>query len=109
MRKRRFVHYAVVPLLTMGGCAQVGKLASTDLTNAALVAAHNGDAQGAACWVALSPVAQAIETAPTPGLASTIEADRLFAIATEAPTAPCNAVGGMVLSMVLRKALPLLP
>jgi hypothetical protein len=109
MRKRRFVHYAVVPLLTIGGCAQVGKLASTDLTNAAQVAAHNGDAQGAACWVALSPVASAIETAPSPGLASTIEADRLFAFATEGPSAPCNAVGGMILSMVLRKAVPLLP
>ena len=109
MRKRRFVHYAVVPLLTMGGCAQVGKLASADLTNAAQIAAHNGDAQGAACWAALSPVANAVETAPTPGLASTIEADRLFAFATEGPTAPCNAVGGMILSMVLRKAAPLLP
>ena len=48
-----------------------------------------------------------VETAPTPGLASTIEADRLFAFATEGPTAPCNAVGGMILSMVLRKAVPL--
>ena len=109
MRKRRFVYYAVVLLLTVGGCAQVGKLGSTDLTNAAQVAAHNGDAQGAACWVALTPVANAIETAPIPGLASTIEADRLFAFATEGPTAPCNAVGGMILSMVLRKAVPLLP
>jgi hypothetical protein len=109
MQKRRFVHYAIVPLLTMGGCAQVGKLASADLTNAAQLAADNGDVQGAACWAALSPIANAIETAPTPGLASTIEADRLFAIATEGPTARCNAVSGMIFSMVLRKALPLLP
>jgi hypothetical protein len=109
MRKRRFVHYAVVPVLTMGGCAQVGKLASTDLTNAAQEAADNGDAQGAACWAALNPVANGIETAPTPGLASTIEADRLFALATEGAAAPCNAVGGMILSMVLRKAVPVLP
>jgi hypothetical protein len=109
MRKRRFIHYAVVPLVAMGGCAQVSKLASTDLTNAAQVAAQNGDAQGAACWVALSPVASAIETAPTPGLASTIEADRLLAFATDGPTAPCNAVGGLILSMVLRKTVPLLP
>jgi hypothetical protein len=109
MRKRRFVHYAVVPLLTMSGCAQVGKLASADLTNAAQVAADNGDVQGAACWAALSPIANAIETASIPGLASTIEADRLFAIATEGPTAPCNAVSGMILSMVLRKAVPVLP
>jgi hypothetical protein len=109
MRKMRFVHYAVVPLLTMGGCTQVGKLASTDLTNAAQVAAHNGDAQGAACWVALRPVVSAIETAPAPGLASTIEADRLFAFATEGPTAPCNAVGSTILSMVLRRTVPLLP
>jgi hypothetical protein len=109
MQKRRIVHYAVVSLLTMGGCAQVGKIASTDLTNAAQLAAHNGDAQGAACWIALSPVASAIETAPTPGLASTIEADRLFAFATEGPTAPCNPVGGMILSIVLRRAPPLLP
>ena len=29
MRRRRFAHYAVVPLLAMGGCTQVGKLAST--------------------------------------------------------------------------------
>jgi hypothetical protein len=107
MRKRRFVHYAVVPFLAMGGCAQVGKLASTDLTNAAQVAGQNGDAQGAACWVALSPVASAVETSPTPGLASAIEADRLFAFATEGPNAPCNAVGGMILSMLLRKAVPL--
>jgi hypothetical protein len=109
MRKQRLFHYAVVPLMAMGGCAQVGTLASTDLTNAAQVAAQNGDAQGAACWIALSPVADAIETAPTPGLASTIEADRLLAFATDGPTAPCNAVGGMILSMVLRKAVPLLP
>jgi hypothetical protein len=109
MLKRRFVHYAIVPLLSMGGCAQVGKLASTDLTNAAQVATASGDVQGAACWVALNPVARAIETAPAPGLASTIEADRLFAIATEGSTAPCNAVGGMILSMVLRNAVPLLP
>jgi hypothetical protein len=108
MQKRRFVHYAVVPLLALGGCAQVGKLASTDLTYAAQLAAQNGDAQGAACWGALSPVAGAVEAAPTPGLASAIEADRLFAFATEGPSAPCNAVGGMILSMVLRKAVPLL-
>ena len=109
MLKRRLVHYAVVLLLTMCGCAQVGKLASTDLINAAQVATDNRDVQGVACWVALSPVANAIETAPTLGLASTIEADRLFAIATEGPTAPCNTVSGTIFSMVLRKAVPLSP
>jgi hypothetical protein len=109
MRKRRFVDYVAVPLVAMGGCAQVSKLASTDLTNAAQVAAQNGDAEGAACWVELTPVANAIETASTSGLASTIEADRLLAFATDGPTAPCNAVGGSILSMVLREAVPLLP
>jgi hypothetical protein len=109
MQKRPFVSYAFIPLLALSGCAEAGKLASADLTNAAQVANQSGDSQGAACWVALAPAANAIETAPKPGLASVIEADRLFASATQGPNAPCNAVGGMILSMVLRKAVPFLP
>ena len=109
MRRLLFFPSVCVPLLAVAGCAQVGKLAATDLTNAAQVATQGGDAQGAACWAALTPVADAIETAPKPGLASVIEADRLFASATQGPDAPCNAVGGMILSMVLRKAVPFLP
>ena len=109
MRKRPFVSYALMPLLVLSGCAEVGKLGAADLTNAAQVATQSGDPQGAACWVALTPAANAIETAPKPGLASVIEADRLFASAMQGPNAPCNAVGGMILSMVLRKAVPLLP
>jgi len=109
MRKRPFVSYTFIPLLALSGCAEVGKLAAADLTNAAQVATQSGDPQGAACWVALAPVADAIETAPNPGLASVIEADRLFATATQGPNAPCNAVGGMILSMVLRKTVPFLP
>jgi hypothetical protein len=109
MRKQRFLPYALIPLVALSGCAEVGKLAAGDLTNAAQVATQAGDPQGAACWMALSPVADAVETAPKPGLASLIEADRLFAFATVGPNAPCNAVGGMILSMVLRKAVPFLP
>jgi hypothetical protein len=109
MRKQRFLPYAFMPLVALAGCAEVGKLAAVDLTNAAQVATQAGDPQGAACWMALSPVADAVETAPKPGLASLIEADRLFAFATVGPSAPCNAVGGMILSMVLRKAVPFLP
>lgn len=109
MRKRRFVSYAFIPLLALSGCAEVGKLTAADLTNAAQVATQSGDPQGAACWIALAPVANAVETAPKPGLASVIEADRLFASATQGPNAPCNTVGGMILSMVLRKAVPFLP
>ncbi len=109
MRKLGFIFYVCVPLLVVAGCAQVGKLASTDLTNAAQAATQGGDPQGAACWAALTPLADAIETAPTPGLASVIEADRLFASATQGPNAPCNAVGGSILSMLLQKAVPLLP
>jgi hypothetical protein len=109
MGTRHVVHYAVLPLLAMGGCAHVGRLASTDLTYAATTAAQNGDPQGAACWTALIPVADTAETEPTPGLASVIEADRLLAFATEGPSAPCNAVGEMILSVVLRNAAPLLP
>jgi hypothetical protein len=109
MRKRPFVSYALMPLLVLSGCGEVGKLGSADLTNAAQVATQSGDPQGAACWVALTPVADAIETAPKPGLASVIEADRLFASATQGPNAPCNAVGGLILSMLLRKVVPFLP
>jgi hypothetical protein len=109
MRKLLFFPCVCIPLLAVSGCAQVGKLASADLTNAAQVATQSGDPQGAACWVALTPVANAIETAPKPGLASVIEADRLFAAATQGPSAPCNAVGGMILSMALRKTVPFLP
>ena len=109
MRKRPFVSYTFIPLLVLSGCAEVGKLASADLTNAAQVATHSGDPQGAACWVALTPVANAIETAPAPGLASIIETDRIFTAATQGPNAPCNAVGGLILSMVLRKTVPFLP
>jgi len=109
MRKRPFVSYTFIPLLALSGCAEVGKLAAADLTNAAQVAAQNGDPQGAACWVALSPVANAVETAPAPGLASVVETDRLFAAATQGPNAPCNAVGGLILSMLLRKTVPFLP
>jgi hypothetical protein len=109
MRKQRFLPYALIPLLALSGCAEGAKLAAADLTNAAQVAAQGGDAQGAACWMALGPVAGAVETAPKPGLASLIEADRLFEFATQGPTAPCNAVGGLILSMVLRKAVPFLP
>jgi hypothetical protein len=109
MRKRPFVSYAFIPLLALSGCAEVGKLTATDLANAAQVATQNGDPQGAACWVALTPVANAVETAPAPGLASVIETDRLFAAATQGPNAPCNAVGGLILSMLLQKTVPLLP
>jgi hypothetical protein len=109
MRKKCFLPYALIPLLALSGCAEVGKLATADLTNAAQVATQGGDQQGASCWMALGPVAGAVETAPKPGLASLIEADRLFEFATSGPNAPCNAVGGMILSMVLRKAVPFLP
>jgi hypothetical protein len=109
MRKRPFVSYAFIPLLALSGCAEVGKLTAADLTNAAQVATQNGDPQGAACWVALTPVANAVETAPAPGLASVIETDRLFAAATQGPNAPCNAVGGLILSMLLQKIVPLSP
>ena len=108
MRKLFFTSICI-PLLAVSGCAEVGKLAANDLTNAAQVATQGGDPQGAACWVALAPVAGAIETAPKPGLASVVEADRLFASATQGPNAPCNAVGGLILSMFLQKALPFLP
>jgi hypothetical protein len=109
MRKQRFLPYALIPFLALSGCAEVGKLAAADLTNAAQVAIQGGDPQGAACWMALAPAAGAVETAPKPGLASLIEADRLFAFATMGPNAPCNAVGGLILSMVLQKAVPFLP
>jgi hypothetical protein len=109
MRKLRFLPYALIPFFALTGCTEVGKLASADLINAAQVANQGGDQQGAACWMALGPVAGAVETAPKPGLASLIEADRLFAFATMGPSAPCNAVGGLILSMVLRKAVPFLP
>jgi hypothetical protein len=109
MRNQRFLPYTLIPFLALSGCAEVGKLAAADLTNAAQVATQGGDPQGAACWMALSPVASAVETVPKPGLASIIEADRLFSSATLGPNAPCNAVGGLILSMVLRKAVPFLP
>jgi len=109
MRKRPFVSYAFIPMLALSGCAEVGKLAAADLTNAAQVATQGGDPQGAACWVALTPVAKAVETAPAPGLASVIETDRLFAAATQEQNAPCNAVSGLILSMLLRKTVPFLP
>jgi hypothetical protein len=109
MRKRHFVPYAFIPLLALLGCAEVGKLATADLTNAAQLASQAGDSEGGACWVALGPIANAVETTPKPGLASLIEADRLFVFATQGPNAPCNAVGGLILSMVLRKGLPFLP
>jgi hypothetical protein len=97
----------LVPLLAGASCAPVGKFATVDLTNAARVATWVSDPQGMACWAALTPVAQAVETAP--GLASVIEADRILAFATQGPNAPCNAVGGTILAMFLRKALPPLP
>jgi|GEM_PF-7099860 len=109
MRKRPLVSYTFIPLLVLSGCAEVGKLTAADLTNAAQVATQSGDPQGAACWVALTPVANAIETAPAPGLASIIETDRIFTAATQGLNAPCNAVGGLILSMVLRKTVPFLP
>jgi hypothetical protein len=109
MRKMVFFPSVCIALLAMSGCAPLGKFAAGDLANAAQVAARGGDPQGAACWDALIPIADAIETAPTPGLAVAIEADRLFVSATQGPNAPCNAVGGQILSMLLRKAVPLLP
>jgi len=109
MRRRPFVSYAFIPLLAVSGCAEVGKLAASDLNSAAQVASQGGDAQGAACWIALAPVANAVETAPKPGLASLIEADRLLVSATQGPNAPCNAVGGLILSMLLQKAVPFVP
>jgi hypothetical protein len=109
MRRLSLVPYAFIPLLTVAGCSEVGKLAATDLTYAAKVATQGGDSAGAACWVALTPPVTAIEDMPTPGLASAIEADRLLALATQGPNAPCNAVAGMILSKVLRKTVPFLP
>ena len=109
MQQRLFVSYTFMSMLALSGCAEVGKLASADLTNAAQLATQRSDPQGAACWLALGPVADAIETAPKPGLASLIEADRMLVAATQGPNAPCNAVGGLILSMLLHKAVPLLP
>ena len=109
MQQRLFVSYTFMSMLALSGCAEVGKLANADLTNAVQVATQGGDPQGAACWAALGPVAGAVETAPKPGLASLIEADRLLVAATQGPHAPCNAVGGLILSMLLHKAVPLLP
>ena len=109
MKKRPFVPYALIPLLALSGCAEVGKLAAADLTNAAQVATQGGDPQGAACWLVLGPAADAVETAPKPGLASLIEADRLLVSATQGPNAPCNGVGGLILAMFLQKAVPFLP
>ena len=109
MHRRSSVPYVFTALLALSGCAEVGKLAAADLTNAAQVATQGGDPQGAACWIALAPVADAVETAPKPGLASLIEANRLLVSATQGPNAPCNAVGGLILSMLLQKAVPFLP
>jgi len=109
MRQRPFVSCACILLFVLSGCAEVGRLASADLTNAAQIATQGGDPQGTSCWVALGPVAGAVETAPKPGLASLIEADRLLVAATQGPNAPCNAVGGLILSMFLHKAVPFLP
>jgi len=109
MRKRSFVHCAFIFLSALSGCAEIGKLEATDLTSAVQAATRGGDPQGMACWVALGPVVGAIENTPKPGLASLIEADRLFAFATEGPNAPCSAVGGLILSMFLRKSVPFLP
>jgi len=109
MQQRLFVSYTFMSMLALSGCAEVGKLANADLTNAVQVATQGGDPQGAACWAALGPVAGAVETAPKPGLASLIEADRMLVAATQGPNAPCNAVGGLILAMLLHKAVPLLP
>jgi hypothetical protein len=109
MQKRHVVPWLCVSLWALSACAQVGQFAALDLKSAAQLASRGADPQGAACWTALTPVAEAIETAPTPGLASIIEADRLLASATQGPNAPCNAVGGLIISMVLRKAVPYLP
>jgi hypothetical protein len=109
MRNRPSVRYLFILLSALSGCTEVGKLAVSDLTNAAQIASQSGDPQGAACWTALTPVAAVVETVPNPGLASLVEADRLFAQATEGPNAPCNAVAGLIMSMVLRKAVPFLP
>jgi len=59
--------------------------------------------------VALEPAAGAVATARKTGLAALIEADRLLVAATQGPNAPCNAVGGLILSMFLHKAVPFLP
>jgi hypothetical protein len=109
MLQRLFVLHLCILLLALSACAEVGRLANADLSNAAQVAIQGGDPQGAACWLALGPVAGAVETAPKPGLASLIEADRLLVAATQDPNAPCNAVGGLILSMLLHKAVPFLP
>jgi len=100
---------ALIPLLAATSCQHAGQLAMTDLANAAQIVAKGGDPQGQACWLALSPAADAVETAPKPGFASLIEADRLFVFATQGPSAPCNGVGGLILSMLLQKAVPFLP
>jgi|SRR5215472_8729604 len=109
MLQRLVVPHALILLLALSGCAEIGKLTNADLTNAARIAVQGGDPQGAACWAVLGPVAGAVETAPKPGLTSLIEADRLVVAATQGPNAPCNAVGGLILSMLLHKAVPFPP
>jgi hypothetical protein len=46
MRKLSLVPYALIPLLTVAGCSEVGKLAATDLTYAAKVALRVATPQG---------------------------------------------------------------
>jgi len=104
------VSLAIVLLLWLGGCAQVGQFTADDAQNAAAIATAVGDSAGAACWPVLATTGNAISAAGnSAGVLTAIEEKR--AVQMTLQDAACQPVWAGVLAELLKAtpAAPLIP
>jgi hypothetical protein len=98
---------AIVLVLWLGGCAQVGQFAASDARDAATIATTVGDTAGAACWPVLATTGDAIAGAGnSAGVLTGIEEKRAVQMALQDPA--CQPVWAGVLAELF-KATPAAP
>ena len=104
------ISLAIVLVLWLGGCAQLGQFTATDAQNATAIATAAGDSAGAACWPVLATAGNAIDAAGnSAGVLTAIEQKRVVQIALQ--DAACQPVWAGVLADLLKAtpAAPLVP
>lgn len=104
------VSLAVILVLWLGGCAQVGQFAASDAQSAAALATAVGDSAGAACWPVLATTGNAIAaTGNSAGVLTAVEEKR--AVQMTLQDAACQPVWAGVLAELLKAtpAAPLVP
>lgn len=101
---------AIVLVIWLGGCAQIGRFAANDAEQATDIAAAVGDNAGKACWPLLATVGNAIAASgSTVGPFTAIEQKRALQVALQDQA--CQPVWAGVLGELLKAtpAAPFLP